>query len=52
MVQKVEQRWEILKAQYSRIETREKRRLKNKQMKLQKELDILDEFKLDFNEFI
>jgi hypothetical protein len=30
MLQKVEARREILKAQYSRIETREKRRMKNK----------------------
>jgi hypothetical protein len=34
MVQKVQQRREALKGQYSSIETREKRRLKNKQMKL------------------
>jgi hypothetical protein len=26
--------------------------MKNKQMKLQKELDILEEFRTDFNEFI
>ena len=38
--------------QYTKIETREKRRLKNKQIKLQKEIDELKEFKLDFDEFI
>ena len=48
MLQKVEQRREKLKAQYTQIEIREKRRMKNKQMKLQKELDFLDEFKQDF----
>lgn len=52
MVQKVQQRREALKGQYSSIETREKRRLKNKQMKLQKEISLVDEFKNDFTDFI
>lgn len=49
---RVELRREKLKNDYSQIETREKRRLKNKQIKLQKELDLLDEFKEDFDKFI
>jgi len=52
MVMRVELRREKLKNDYSLIETREKRRLKNKQIKLQKELDLLDEFKEDFDKFI
>lgn len=34
------------------IDSREKRRLKNKQIKLQKELTLIDEFKTDFQDFI
>ena len=49
---RVELRREKLKNDYLLIETREKRRLKNKQIKLQKELDLLDEFKEDFDKFI
>lgn len=37
---------------FNKIESREKRRLKNKQIKLQKELDLLGEYKEDFNDFI
>ena len=52
MIVRVELRREKLKNDYLLIETREKRRLKNKQIKLQKELDLLDEFKEDFDKFI
>lgn len=52
LLQKVEQRREALKTEYAQIETREKRRLKNKQIKLQKEIDLVEEFKNDFNDFI
>ena len=52
MIIRVELRREKLKNDYLLIETREKRRLKNKQIKLQKELDLLDEFKEDFDKFI
>ena len=52
MHQKVEQRRANLKNEYSTIETREKRRLKNKQLKLQKEINLLDEFKTEFSDFI
>ena len=52
MHQKVEQRRANLKNKYSTIETREKRRLKNKQLKLQKEINLLDEFKTEFSDFI
>ncbi len=52
MIMRVELRREKLKNDYLLIETREKRRLKNKQIKLQKELDLLDEFKEDFDKFI
>jgi len=49
---KVEARREGLKAEYSQIETREKRRLKNKQIKLQKEISLIEEFQTDFDDFI
>lgn len=49
---KVEKRREALKTQYSSIESREKRRLKIKQIKLQKELDLLDEYRKDFDDYI
>ena len=52
MIVRVELRREKLKNDYLLIETREKRRLKNKQIKLQKELDLLDQFKEDFDKFI
>lgn len=52
MIMRVELRREKLKNDYLLIETREKRRLKNKQIKLQKELDLLDQFKEDFDKFI
>ena len=52
MVAKVQQRRENLKREYSEIETREKRRLKNKQMKLQKEIGLLNEFSSDFTDFM
>ena len=49
---KVEKRREALKNQFTSIESREKRRLKNKQIKLQKELDLLDEYRKDFDDYI
>ena len=52
MAAKVEARRQALKDEYTKIETREKRRLKNKQIKLQKELNLLDEFRSDFSDFI
>ena len=42
---KVEERRQTLKSDFDKIEQREKRRLKNKQIKLQKELDLLAEYK-------
>ena len=48
----VEKRRNDLKNEYTKIETREKRRLKNKQIKLQKEIALVEEFQTDFSDFI
>ena len=48
----VDLRKEQLKSEYTNIESREKRRLKNKQIKLQKEISTVEEFKQDFHDFI
>lgn len=52
MQAQVEKRRSDLKNEYTKIETREKRRLKNKQLKLQKEIALVEEFQTDFSDFI
>ena len=52
ITKQVEKRKESLKNEYIAIESREKRRLKNKQIKLQKELTLVEEFKTELDEFI
>ena len=48
---KVEKRSEDLKSEYLRIEAREKRRLKYRQMKLERETKDLQDFSKEFDDF-
>ena len=48
---KVEKRCEDLKSEYLRIEAREKRRLKYRQMKLERETKDLQDFSKEFDDF-
>jgi hypothetical protein len=47
----VNERKEKLKTDYKTIESKEKRRLKSKQMKMEKDITELKNFSLDFQEF-
>ena len=51
MTKKVGQRCEDLKQEYLRIESREKRRLKSRQMKLERESKNLEDFSKEFDDF-
>ena len=48
---KVEKRCEDLKNEYKRIEAREKRRLRSRQMKLEREAQDLENFAKEFDDF-
>ena len=51
VVKRVNERKEKLKTDYKTIEAKEKRRLKSKQMKMEKDITELKNFSLDFQEF-
>ena len=51
VVKRVNERKEKLKTDYKTIESKEKRRLKSKQMKMEKDITELKNFSLDFQEF-
>ena len=51
VVKRVNERKENLKTDYKTIEAKEKRRLKSKQMKMEKDITELKNFSLDFQEF-
>ena len=51
VVNRVNERKEKLKTDYKTIESKEKRRLKSKQMKMEKDITELKNFSLDFQEF-
>lgn len=51
IVKRVNDRKEKLKTDYKTIEAKEKRRLKSKQMKMEKDITELKNFSLDFQEF-
>ena len=51
VVKRVNERKEKLKNDYKTIESKEKRRLKSKQMKMEKDITELKNFSLDFQEF-
>jgi hypothetical protein len=51
VVKRVNERKEKLKTDYKTIEAKEKRRLKSKQMKMEKDITELKNFSIDFQEF-
>lgn len=51
MVKKVNERREKVKTDYKTLEAKEKRRLKSKQMKMERDLQELKNFSSDFQEF-
>ena len=48
---KVEKRCDNLKEEYKKIESREKRRLRSRQMKLEREAQDLEAFSKEFDDF-
>ena len=51
MLKKVNERREKVKTDYKTLEAKEKRRLKTKQMKMERDLQELRNFSNDFQEF-
>ena len=52
LITRVNQRREALKNKYKQIEAKEKRRLKSKQMKIERDLNEMRGFAQDFQEYL